>query len=106
MKPDIYIETDNGNIVLDTKWKNLNGYNPSPDDLRQMYVYHEYFDAKKVALVYPGNSENSKAGTYLKKDGEHDDKICSVVLINVKNDIKEWQQEIGEVIKQFVDKIS
>jgi 5-methylcytosine-specific restriction enzyme subunit McrC len=106
IKPDIYIETDNGNIVLDTKWKNLNGYNPSPDDLRQMYVYHEYFDAKKVALVYPGNSENSKAGTYLKKDGEHDDKICSVVLINVENDIKKWQKKIGEVIKQFVDKIS
>jgi 5-methylcytosine-specific restriction enzyme subunit McrC len=106
MKPDIYIETNNGNIMLDTKWKNLNGYNPSPDDLRQMYVYHEYFDAKKVALVYPGNPENSKAGTYLKKTGEHDDKICSVVLIKVENDIKEWQHEIVNVIKMFVDKAS
>lgn len=106
MKPDIYIETDNGNIVLDTKWKNINGYNPSPDDLRQMYVYHEYFDAKKVALVYPGNPENSKAGTYLKKTGEHDDKICSIILINVENEIKKWQNEIREVIKQFVDKVS
>jgi 5-methylcytosine-specific restriction enzyme subunit McrC len=106
MKPDIYIETDNGNIVLDTKWKNLNGYNPSPDDLRQMYVYHEYFDAKKVALVYPGNSEYSKGGIYLKKTGEHDDKICSVVLINVENNIKKWQLEIGEVIKLFINKIS
>ncbi len=104
MKPDIYIETDNGNIVLDTKWKNLNGYNPSPDDLRQMYVYHEYFNAKKVALLYPGNPENSKAGTYLKKDGEHDDKICSVVLISVENDIKKWQGKIRESINQFIDK--
>lgn len=106
MKPDIYIETDKGNIVLDTKWKNLNGYNPSPDDLRQMYVYHEYFDAKKVALVYPGNPENSKTGTYLKKDGEHDDKICSVVLINVEDDIKKWQIEIKKNIKTFIDKTS
>lgn len=105
MKPDIFIETNNGNIVLDTKWKNLNGYNPSPDDLRQMYVYHEYFDATKVALVYPGNNKDSKAGIYLKKDGNHDDKICSVVLINVENEIKEWQIKIREVIKQFVDKI-
>ena len=104
MKPDIYIETNNGNIVLDTKWKNLNGYNPSPDDLRQMYVYHEYFDATKVALVYPGNNKDSKAGTYLKKDGNHDDKICSVVLISVENEIKEWQTKIREVIKQFIDK--
>ncbi|RKR11563.1 5-methylcytosine-specific restriction enzyme subunit McrC [Flavobacterium sp. 90] len=105
MKPDIFIETNNGNIVLDTKWKNLNGYNPSPDDLRQMYVYHEYFDATKVALVYPGNNKDSKAGIYLKKDGNHDDKICSVVLINVENKIKEWQIKIREVIKQFVDKV-
>lgn len=105
MKPDIFIETNNGNIVLDTKWKNLNGFNPSPDDLRQMYVYHEYFDASKVALIYPGNNKDSKAGTYLKKDGNHDNKICSVVLINVENEIKEWQIKIREVIKQFVDKV-
>jgi 5-methylcytosine-specific restriction enzyme subunit McrC len=105
MKPDIFIETNNGNIVLDTKWKNLNGYNPSPDDLRQMYVYHEYFEATKVALVYPGNPKDSKAGTYLKKDGNHDDKICSVILINEENEIKEWQTKIREVIKKFVDKV-
>lgn len=105
MKPDIYIETNNGNIVLDTKWKNLNGFNPSPDDLRQMYVYHEYFDASKVALIYPGNNKDSKAGTYLKKDGNHDNKICSVVLINVENEIKEWQIKIREIINQFVDKV-
>lgn len=104
MKPDIIIETDNGNIVLDTKWKNLNGYNPSPDDLRQMYVYHEYFDATKVALVYPGNPEQSKSGTYLKKDGNQDDKICSVVLINVESDIKKWQVEISSVINNFMKK--
>lgn len=105
MKPDIYIETNNGNIVLDTKWKNLNGFNPSPDDLRQMYVYHEYFDASKVALIYPGNNKDSKAGTYLKKDGNHDNKICSVVLINVENEIKEWQIKIREIINKFVDKV-
>lgn len=104
MKPDIYIETNNRNIVLDTKWKNLNGYNPSPDDLRQMYVYHEYFNAQKVALIYPGNPKNSKAGTYLKKDVGHDDKICSVVLINIENDIKKWQEKIRESINQFIDK--
>ncbi|MFB9080753.1 McrC family protein [Flavobacterium procerum] len=102
MKPDIYIETDNGNIVLDTKWKNLNGYNPSPDDLRQMYVYHEYYNANKVALVYPGDNKHSSAGVYLKKDGEHDNKICSIILIDVEDEIKKWQEEIRRIIKEFI----
>jgi 5-methylcytosine-specific restriction enzyme subunit McrC len=104
MKPDIYIETqDARKIVLDTKWKNLNGYNPSPDDLRQMYVYHEFYEAEKVALVYPGDNSNSKKGNYFDRNGIHDEtKQCSVVLLDVKNNIKEWQREINTQICEFV----
>ena len=104
MKPDIYIETTaDTKIVLDTKWKNLNGYNPSPDDLRQMYVYHEYFEAERVALVYPGEPENSRPGTYLDKLGNEDGKKqCSVILMKVESDIKKWQRCISEQIKEFV----
>ncbi len=104
MKPDIYIETTtNKKIVLDTKWKNLNGYNPSPDDLRQMYVYHEYFDAERVALVYPGNEDDSRSGKYLDTIGLETDKICSVLLIDVVDNIKEWQKEIVTQINKFID---
>lgn len=104
MKPDIYIQTkDEIKIVLDTKWKNLNGYNPSPDDLRQMYVYHEFFDAQKVALVYPGDNENSKSGNYFDKLGlENEHKNCSVVLVNVENNIRDWQLQIRKQISAFI----
>lgn len=97
IRPDIVINKDKPDcVVLDTKWKNLNGYNPSPEDLRQMYVYHEYYGAKRVALVYPGEEKDPVKGKYLNSanGNEELDKECSVISISVIPDIKEWQKEI------------
>lgn len=97
--PDIVVNKGRDDcVVLDTKWKNLNGYNPSPDDLRQMYVYHEYYNAKRVALIYPGK-ESVKSGVYLDvKTGKGMDKEkkCSVISLSVDKDIKKWQKNINE----------
>jgi len=105
IKPDIVINKDKENCaVLDTKWKNLNGYNPSVDDLRQMYVYHEYFDAKHAALVYPGNFDNEKVGNYYPSfTYDKEDKDCSVIILAVPTDceenksiVKTWQLQISD----------
>jgi 5-methylcytosine-specific restriction enzyme subunit McrC len=104
MRPDIVINKDSDScIVLDTKWKNLNGYNPSPDDLRQMYVYHEYFNAQKTALVYPGDGKEIK-GTYFKRDSQINEKMqCSVFPINVETgDVRVWQVKIADEIKKWI----
>lgn len=106
MKPDIFIETDNGmRIVLDTKWKNLNGYNPSPEDLRQMYVYHDYFNAKRVALVYPIEKQTQlKSGFFF--DTEHSrltDKECSVISIATESNINDWQIEIYKTVEKWLN---
>jgi len=103
MRPDIVINKDSVDcIVLDTKWKNLNGYNPSPDDLRQMYVYHEYFGAKKVALVYPGEEMEIK-GNYYHHDnsGINSEKECSIIPIAVENNVKLWQKNIGDRLERW-----
>ncbi|MGQ2984341.1 McrC family protein [Flavobacterium sp.] len=100
MRPDIFIKTDKGNIVLDTKWKNLNGYNPSPADLRQMYVYHEYYNASKVALVYPGTTNSNNSGHYLQED-VITAKNCSVISIAVATEISVWQSQIFNMINVF-----
>ncbi|MBL7815470.1 MAG: restriction endonuclease [Saprospiraceae bacterium] len=109
MIPDIVINKDSEKgdcIVLDTKWKNLNGYNPSPEDLRQMYVYHEYFGAKKVALIYPCTEGESKitSGSYFianSKDNQESDKECSVISVATKPNIKDWQDNIFEEINKW-----
>ncbi|GGK71797.1 hypothetical protein GCM10011405_20030 [Rufibacter glacialis] len=102
--PDILIKFNSKNFaVLDTKWKNLNGYNPSAEDLRQLFVYHEYFQAQKVALVYPGNNLSKTSGLYLHPShGAETDKECSVLTLSVGNSIKDWQTFIGKELEEWL----
>lgn len=104
VRPDLVLHLINGGqVVLDTKWKNLQGKKPSAEDLRQMYVYHEYFEADRVALVYPGETHNVRRGVYLSgKGGAPTNKVCSVVLLPVENDVRKWQQQVYEQLKQVL----
>lgn len=102
MRPDLLIEINDEKIILDTKWKNLSGYNPSPEDLRQMYVYHEYYEANRVALVYPHSDKGSviNGGKYLNIHNHNEEvhKECSVIMIGVHETIKGWQEEICKTL--------
>lgn len=106
MRPDILLRHKENNkvIVLDTKWKNLHDKGPSTDDLRQMYVYHEYFDASMVALVYPGEELKISGSYFMKeKNQELDNKHCHIVQIPADNDFKAWKKRILErVIESIV----
>ena len=106
IKPDIVINKGDSNncIVLDTKWKMILNNNPSPDDLRQLYVYHEYYKAKKVALVYPGESILKTSGKYLDPNtGEQLNKECSVITLSVDKQIKAWQKNISNEIETWIN---
>ena len=114
MRPDIVINQNADNcVVLDTKWKNLNGNIPSPDDLRQMYVYHQYFSAKRVALIYPSSDEKTTVnrGAFLAIDKKMtkenlvgDGNICSVISLKTNSEIKDWQKHIYETVLAFITK--
>lgn len=105
IRPDIVINNNSWNCtVLDTKWKNLNGYNPSPDDLRQMYVYHKYYDAHKVALVYPGPKTFKAIGKYIDPiTGNESDKECSIVSLGIESDMKVWQKNIYSELSNWLE---
>ncbi len=105
IRPDIVVNKDKENcLVLDTKWKDLSGSNPSPDDLRQMYVYHEYYGAKKVALVYPGAGTTKTGGTYLDpKTSKELDKECSIICMSIEPKIKQWQKNIYNEVLHWMN---
>lgn len=106
MRPDIILRCKESqeNYVLDTKWKNLNGYNPSSEDLRQMYVYHRFYQAKKVALVYPSDQHSIQKGNYFSSENhlEMSDKECSIMQIETASDIKVWQEDIVNQINFLI----
>lgn len=101
IRPDIVITNQDSCVVIDTKWKNLNGYNPSPEDLRQMYVYHDYYNASKVALMCPGDKTSSRSGKYLDPQTQIEiEKECSIISLPVvKGNIRMWEKKI---YNQFV----
>lgn len=110
MKPDIVLNAGKEDcVVLDAKWKNLNGYNPSPEDLRQMFVYLKYYKAKKVALVYPGVENINQSGQYYDHNSKDSldlsDEQCSVISIKVNQDVKWWQWEIYTFVNDALDSV-
>lgn len=102
IKPDILVSTNNEIYVLDTKWK-LVSNKPSIEDVRQMYAYHHYFEAKKVALLYPGDS-HYVTGKFvkIKEQKKLSDMECGLLFTQYKGSVKKWQKQIGEEIYDWI----
>jgi 5-methylcytosine-specific restriction enzyme subunit McrC len=102
IRPDIIIKSPIGKIVIDTKWKNLhnNLSKISMDDLRQMYTYHDYFEANDCYLIYPGDELSVLNGTfndrYFFSNIKQTRKHCGVILGRA------WINEISG--RSFLDK--
>ncbi|WP_392563962.1 hypothetical protein RHO13_12330 [Orbus wheelerorum] len=106
LRADIVISYCDHSFVLDTKWKCLDYHKPSSEDLRQLYTYHHYYQADKVALVYPSCSfKDEITGRYKKVTDNEKDKTCSLLFLDLlaKNiDIQIWQRTIREKILKWI----
>lgn len=58
IRPDIVIKKGEETFIIDTKWKNIKNGTPSTDDLRQMYVYNDYWRSYSAMLLYPSRKSN------------------------------------------------
>ena len=121
VKPDLVVYKVNEVVaVLDTKWKIPKfEHFPSIQDLRQMFVYNQYFfndeRPKRAALVYPNIEGSIKEGKYNinTKDGNIlNFGTCDVVYVAlqkstaVKNDTKLRPSEYDINITKLVEYIS
>lgn len=107
MRPDILLQHKETNevIVLDTKWKYLLRVIPEATDLRQMYVYHQFYNSTKTALLYPGSEFSITKGNYflpteIKSLSTNE---CSVVQLQTNKHLKVWQENIKAEISKIID---
>ena len=63
LKPDIVVDTPDGPLLLDTKWKRLDSADKTlsidSTDIYQMQAYAHAYDAARLILVYPCRQEVS-----------------------------------------------
>lgn len=101
IRPDIVIDKGSHKFIIDTKWKNIDYSEPSTHDLRQMYVYNDYWQSDKAMLLYPSNStkEIKEEDFELFKNYKH---ACSLGKISIFNEDKETLSEtIGTTILKW-----
>ncbi|MDQ1096486.1 MULTISPECIES: McrC family protein [Chryseobacterium] len=108
IRPDIVVEKESEvKLIIDTKWKNIDQSQPSTHDLRQMYVYNEYWDSGNSLLLYPANNVQDNTNVYnqfvpLKNNSHHH---CGLGKISVLDKDGKLDQDIGKkILDTFITK--
>ncbi|WP_163518254.1 McrC family protein [Gelidibacter japonicus] len=99
LRPDIVIKQNNETqIVIDTKWKQIEGNKPSTNDLRQMYVYNDHWESKFSILLYPGTHQTN----VFHREFHFPDHSCGILKMNVLDADNKLDQGIGErILRSF-----
>lgn len=110
LKPDIVLKKGNQIYIIDTKWKRPKKSSASVGDLRQMYTYCRFWDAKKAMLLYPGNPRENdfqifRTNDYSLIDSEAKriDHQCKMGFVSVINEANELNEDLGSKIIKLLD---
>jgi 5-methylcytosine-specific restriction enzyme subunit McrC len=105
IRPDLVLMCENefgtSTYIVDTKWKVLdtNFPKPSDEDLKQMFAYNLYWNAKKSMLLYPNTKPmNESFGKFWKGTLNPDDNLCKVGFVSVLDENNNLDMTIGDKI--------
>lgn len=101
LRPDLVVEKAGQRFVLDTKWKYQSDV--SMQDLRQMYAYSHYFNARQVYLVYPDPSIGDcpvriEAGAFSDPQNSRldSDRFCGLLFVDILSNDRRLNYAIGK----------
>ena len=67
----IVISNDEDTFIIDTKWKRPRDKGAKISDLRQMYAYNKFWNAKRAMLLYPGHSDGEVFSSFYDGEGNN-----------------------------------
>jgi 5-methylcytosine-specific restriction enzyme subunit McrC len=111
IRPDIVLEkrlSDNKKevLIIDTKWKNIDQSKPSTHDLRQMYVYNEYWKSTRSLLLYPSQDTDLESFKEFDKITDKDNHQCALGKISILNSENKLDENIGFRLLKVLDKLN
>ena len=105
IRPDIVISSKGNNgkplLVIDTKWKCPKDDRPSDTDLKQMYVYHKYWNVNNTVLLYPDTSNREIVSGKFHDPGGHSNLCCQMIFVP----IHDFESSIQEMMSQILASI-
>lgn len=110
IKPDIVVSFNGKTVIIDTKWKLPEDNIPSGDDLKQMFVYNEFWNSMDAILLYPSAEFREvplhNEGSFYISDQAKNKHKCGVLRISLLDKFNNHlDTTIGERINKFlVDK--
>lgn len=103
IRPDIVVKKNKQTFIIDTKWKNIGYNNPNTNDLRQLYVYNDYWKSGKAMLLYPSEKEKKPDFDCFEKISEDEHHKCGLGKISVfKEDEETLNDTIGTTILSWL----
>ena len=106
IRPDIVLQKGGtALLIIDTKWKNIDQSKPSTHDLRQMYVYNDYWKSSKSLLLYPRNEIgvlSTLFDPFKSLEAGKDHHQCGLGKISVLNAEGKLDLDLGKKILDLV----
>lgn len=97
LRPDLLVSSAQGRWVLDAKWRQPSAGQPSAEELRQIYVYCDYFAADRGVLIYPQSNthERPQWQAFAALPGAPQHRSCLLCFAQVLNAQGQLNAELG-----------
>lgn len=99
IRPDVVIKQGlDTRVIIDTKWKNIWQSKPSSNDLRQMYVYNDYWHSDEAYLLLPHTTSKK----VIKESFVEKNHSCGLLWASILKD-GVFNSGIGDDIKAVLE---